>query len=130
MPLTAEEKRAKCREYNKHYRERHKEEIAAYNKRYREANKEKFAEYQRQYIAKNRDRHNKYMREYLRKYYAKHGGYMYPKRRWQEWEIELVLDHDLTNAELSPLLERSANAINAKRCELKKQLEMLSLSWK
>ena len=63
-------------------------------------------------------------------YYAKHGAFMYPKRPWEDWEIELVLEHSLTNAELSPIIQRSANAIHAKRSELKKQLETFGLSWK
>lgn len=114
MPLTAEEKKAKAREYSRKYYEQHKEEVDARHKRWKEANKEKVSEYQR---------------KYMNMYNAKYGGYMYPKRQWQDWEIALVLDHDLTNAELSSLLERSANAINAKRVRVRKQLEMLNLSW-
>lgn len=126
MALTVEEKRAKDREYSRKYYERHKEEIYARHKRWRAANKEKVSGYQRKWREKNKD----YINGYMNKYNAKYGGHMYPKRRWQDWEIELVLDHDLTNAELSSLLERSANAINTKRVNLKKQLEMLDLSWK
>ena len=43
-----------------------------------------------------------------------------PKGAWANWEEELVLEHSMTDRQLSKLLERSVQAIQLKRSRLKK----------
>ena len=43
-----------------------------------------------------------------------------PKGAWAGWEEELVLEHSMTDRQLSKLLERSVQAIQLKRSRLKK----------
>lgn len=46
-----------------------------------------------------------------------------PKGAWANWEEELVLEHSMTDRQLSKLLERSVQAIQLKRSRLKKEIE-------
>ena len=45
-----------------------------------------------------------------------------PKGAWANWEEELVLEHSMTDRQLSKLLERSVQAIQLKRSRLKKEI--------
>lgn len=45
-----------------------------------------------------------------------------PKGAWAGWEEELVLEHSMTDRQLSKLLERSVQAIQLKRSRLKKEI--------
>ena len=49
------EKKARTREYNRQYREHHRDEIREYNRQYRESHKEYYRNYQTEYMARYRD---------------------------------------------------------------------------
>ncbi|WP_343121164.1 helix-turn-helix transcriptional regulator [Intestinimonas butyriciproducens] len=61
-------KQKRIAEYQRRYRETHKEEIAEAQRRYREAHKEEIAEYQRWY----RETHKEEIAEAQRRYYETH----------------------------------------------------------
>lgn len=47
----------------------------------------------------------------------------YDKRPWNDpWEDELILKHDITDRELSEIIQRSVEAIQIRRCRLKAKL--------
>lgn len=54
-----------------------------------------------------------------KRYYGKTNN-KYPSRSWTEDEDELVLAHSMTDTELSKAIERSVQAIQVRRCKLKK----------
>lgn len=54
-----------------------------------------------------------------KRYYQKTAKY--PKRAWTPEEEELVLEHDLTDNELSSKISRSVKAIQVRRAVLKKK---------
>ena len=56
MPYSKEEKK----EYNKKYREEHKEKILEYNKKYKEENKEKISEYNKKWREENKKKISEY----------------------------------------------------------------------
>ena len=62
-------------------------------------------------ITRNKQR----KQNYRKTAFAKNGW-----ERWQQWEMELVLAHETTDFELSKILERSVQSIQAKRHKLKK----------
>lgn len=55
-----------------------------------------------------------------RRYYGK-TAYLYAKRPWSQMEIDLVMAHEIPDAELSAIIERSLGAIQIKRSQLKKE---------
>lgn len=57
--------------------------------------------------------------KYNKKYYARTRGY--DKREWTDEEDVMVLEHDITDTELSKILERSVAAIQTRRCILKRK---------
>ena len=61
-------------EYQRRYRESHKDEQAEYNRRYREAHKDERAEYQRRYYETHKDEWAEYMRRYRRRKRLEAGG--------------------------------------------------------
>lgn len=78
-------------------------------KRYK--NQEKYAEQIR--IRKNKDR---------KKYYQKSALYI-GKNRFTDEECKLILNSDLTDSELSILIEHSVASIQKKRWMLKREME-------
>lgn len=54
--------------------------------------------------------------------YAKTQGY--PPRDWATQEMDLILNTDRTDRELSEILKRSVQSIQIKRCRLKKEEEV------
>ena len=54
-------------EYQRQYREAHKDEVAEYQRRYREAHKDEQAEYQRRYYEAHKDEAAEYNRRYRRR---------------------------------------------------------------
>ncbi len=73
--FTEEEKKAAQREYERRYRETHKDKIAAKNVRYYQNNKDKIAEYQTEWYQNNKDKiaakkteYRKNNKEYFAKY--------------------------------------------------------------
>ena len=61
-------------EYQRQYREAHKEERAEYQRRYYETHKEERAEYQRRYREANREKVAEYQRRYRRRKRLEAGG--------------------------------------------------------
>ena len=47
------------------------------------------------------------------------GSFKYPSREWEEYEDRLVLEHKVTDRELSELIQRSVLAIQIRRSRLK-----------
>lgn len=41
--------------------------------------------------------------------------------RWHDWEVELVMRHDMCDREISRITGRSVQAIQVKRCEQKRK---------
>lgn len=68
---------------------------------------------------KNGDRYE-CIKDYNKRYYAKTAN-IYPKRPWTEEETQLVMQHNLTDRELSELLKRSMSAIQYKRHKTNKE---------
>lgn len=56
-----------------------------------------------------------------KRYYAKTA--LYPPRKWTADEESMILDSKLSDHQLSPILHRSVEAIQLKRCKLRKLLE-------
>lgn len=54
--------------------------------------------------------------------YAKTQGY--PAREWTVTEMDLILNSDKSDRELSLTLNRSMQSIQIKRCRLKKKVEV------
>ena len=67
---------------------------------------------------KNMDRYRNTRKLQKQRYREKTGSGMYPPRKWEEWEEELVVKHEQTDVELSKLLERSVQAIQMRRHRL------------
>lgn len=60
------------------------------------------------------------MRErYKSKYRKQTGSGQYESRPWTDYEIDLILEHKMSDRELSKELRRSVSAIQIKRCKLK-----------
>lgn len=55
-----------------------------------------------------------------RRYRMRTGSCLYQPKAWTESEDKLVMKHDISDVELSALLERSVQAIQIRRCRLKK----------
>lgn len=69
-------------EYQKKYRQTHREQAKKYNKEYRQENREKISKYNRQYYKANKEKKKKYDK----KYRFKNGGKI--KKRIREWRQE------------------------------------------
>ncbi len=80
-----------------------KEQRRIYKKNYRERNEKKFKD--------NRSKYNK-------QYYARTRRYGYSK--WTEEMDKIVLEHNITDTEISKLINKSVMAIQVRRCRLKK----------
>lgn len=80
-----------------------KEQRRIYKKNYREKNEKKFKD--------NRSKYNK-------KYYARTRKYNYSK--WTEEMDKIVLEHKITDTEISKLISKSVMAIQVRRWRLKK----------
>lgn len=51
------------------------------------------------------------------RYYGKRAK---PPKRWELWEDELVLAHEMTDTELSHIVNHGVKAIQIRRCRLNK----------
>lgn len=47
----------------------------------------------------------------------------YPKSEWRAEHEQMVLDHSIPDRELSKLIGHSVQAIQVKRCKLKKEIQ-------
>lgn len=61
-------------------------------------------------------------REQRRRWRKRTGCYEYPRRRWTDEEIELLLDQSITDRELSEMICRSVSAIYTKRVKVRKEI--------
>ena len=79
-------------------------------------------EYRKEYRKTEKGR--MYRNSERRKYYAKSQCYREgDKRRWDSWEVGLVLAHDIPDIELAKKLRRSVQAIQVKRCKEKRRFD-------
>ena len=60
-------------------------------------------------------------RKYKKKWCEKNGVGMHTPHPWEDWEDELVLQHNITDKELGVLLHRSTPAVTKRRHLLKKK---------
>lgn len=56
-----------------------------------------------------------------RRYYGK-TAYLYVRRPWSALELQMVMDHEIPDSELSVIIERSVMAIQVRRNALKKEM--------
>lgn len=71
---------------------------------------------------KDKEHGRKYREEYKRKYRLRTGSYEYIPRRWSEEEIKAIVEHKVSDIELSKKLHRSVIAIQTKRCKVKTEV--------
>ena len=75
MPLSKEEeKKIRRKEWDRRYREKHKEAIAELNKEWREKNKEKIAEYNEEYMKEYYEKNKEKILEKQREYFETENG--------------------------------------------------------
>ncbi len=80
--------------------------------------KEQRQRYKNNYIAKNEKRFKENRRKYNKQYYARTRKYQYSN--WTEEMDRLVLEHKITDTEISKLISKSVMAIQVRRWRLKK----------
>lgn len=71
---------------------------------------------------KDMDKYREYVKRNNRKYYRKNNFADSKRKVFTSEEIKLILDHDMTDAELAQKLKRSIQSIQIKRCRLNKDL--------
>lgn len=76
----------------------------------------------RKKMYKDMKRFAKTKREQRARWRIRTGSYEYPRRRWTDEEIELLLDQTITDRELSEIICRSVSAIYTKRVHVRKEL--------
>lgn len=64
--------------------------------------------------------YNKQKKDANSRYYRQ--TQVYGRRNWTSYEIDLIMDHNLTDRELSAKLHRSMKAIQTKRYKLRREL--------
>lgn len=69
---------------------------------------------------RNMDLHRKTCNRQKNRYYNGRDYSEGKHRLWTDYEIELILLHDLTDTELAKKLRRSVRAIQVKRAKIKK----------
>lgn len=70
--------------------------------------------------AKDKDKCREARNRQRKRYYDKTA--IYGKRPWTPEQDKMVLNHDITDYELSKIIHHSMRAIQKRRCTLKKQL--------
>ncbi len=78
---------SKRAEYQKKYKEKHKDKIKEYSKRYREKHEDQIKEYRKDYYKKNKDAINEYQREYGKEWREKN------RERLKEYNRQYREDH-------------------------------------
>lgn len=66
-------------------------------------------------------RHTRYIG---RKRYYSQTSFKYLRRPWSDTEDKLVVEHKITDRELSKQIERSMSAIQSRRAKLKREAEL------
>ena len=69
---------------------------------------------------KDEEKYKKVRNAQRKRYYRKTAN-KYPIRPWTAYEDRKVLEHSITDTELSALIERSVATIQTRRCRLKKE---------
>lgn len=129
--------------YNKEHKEERKQHYLNNKEKYKAASKKYYNEHKddpvfiesnrrrvREYAINNRELINAKKRQYIKdhreKYNAEKNKY-YRERaigcerhHWDEWEDELVMEHSMTDTELSKKIKHSVKAIQGRRHRLKK----------
>lgn len=59
-----------------------------------------------------------------RKYYAKTSNRKNSKKKWTQYEVELIMEHKQSDSELSETLGRSVRSIQIKRCRINKSAKI------
>lgn len=73
---------------------------------------------------KDKDKYREYAKRIKRNYREKTGAYLYEKRLWTNYEDELIMEHAMTDRELSVKIQRSVGAIQLRRWRLKKEEQL------
>ena len=110
-----EKYREMLRRASSNYRKNNPEKFNAYIKKYREANKEKISEIYRKYKRTHRDKVYEMKVDYYRR--AAIGS---ERHHWDDWEDEMIMEHKLTDKELSKKTKHSVAAIQTRRWKLNK----------
>lgn len=63
-------------------------------------------------------------RKQKRKYYAKTSNRKNSKKKWTQYEVELIMEHKQSDSELSETLGRSVRSIQIKRCRINKSIRI------
>lgn len=72
---------------------------------------------------KNLDKYRKTCNNQMKRYYDKTVNARNSRQKWTEEEKQLVVEHSITDKELSEKIGRSMKAINVMRVKLKKKME-------
>lgn len=75
----------------------------------------------RKYCYSDLEKYKSTRNKQRKKYYDKTA--IYPYKHWTEEEIDMVMNSDKTDMELSNLLKRSVNSIQKKRFIIKSQMK-------
>jgi len=70
---------------------------------------------------KNLDKYRETRKKQKQRYRDRTGSSLYIPKKWEEWEDELVVKHEVSDNELSLMLERSVQAIQVRRWRLVKR---------
>lgn len=73
---------------------------------------------------KNKDKYREYAKRCHRNYRKNTGAYLYEKRLWTDYEDKLIMEHAMTDRELSVKIQRSVGAIQLRRWRLKKEEQL------
>lgn len=73
---------------------------------------------------KNKEKWKETCNSQRRKYYKKTAYAINHRKKWNEEEIKIIMEHKICDRDISKLLGRSMNAIQVKRAkEIKRKLE-------
>jgi len=70
---------------------------------------------------KNLNKYRETRKKQKQRYRDRTGSGLYTPKKWEEWEDELVVKHDVSDNELSVILKRSVQAIQVRRWRLVKK---------
>ena len=73
---------------------------------------------------RNLDKYREMRKKQKQRYRDRTGSGLYAPKKWEDWENELVLNHEVLDNELSVMLKRSVSAIQVRRCKLVKKRDI------
>lgn len=69
---------------------------------------------------KDKNRYATTKRHQQKRWRVRSGAFKYERKKWSNAEIELLLDHTISDRELSDKIERSVGSIHTKRSRLRR----------